>query len=198
MKCLVLPFSYFGAARLSLAWLKISCPTLSQLWARKVDEKWQRDSPAFCAGLSHSPRLAGWEDCRAWAVAGSSAYSRQRGLQGMGSTRQLCLQQAELAADSLPPSQPPRQHLSSGTNGGVGRRLLCCWRLCEFCWVESWELAYWTAQKGVGLPIWLIGDTDILDTLCWDCSQTSLVRPYPLARPILRTSFSIVAVLLKD
>lgn len=42
-----------------------------------------------------------------------------------------------VAADSLPPSQLPRQHLSLGTNEGAGRRLLCCWRLCEFCWVES-------------------------------------------------------------
>lgn len=69
MKCLVSPFSYFGAARFSLAWLKIRCPTLSQLWARKVDEKQQRDSPAFCAGLSHSLRSAPAE-----RIAGHGQY----------------------------------------------------------------------------------------------------------------------------
>ena len=53
-------------------------------------------------------------------------------------------------------------------------------------------------RKGAGLLIWLIGVTDILDTLCCDCSQTSLVRPYPLVLAILRTSFSIVLVGCKE
>lgn len=97
---------------------------------------------------------------------------RLRGLQDMGCTRQLCLQQTEPPADSLPPSQLPRQHLSSGTNGGVGGCLLCCGRLRVFCWAE---LAYSAVQKGAGLSIWLVGVTNILDTLCGDCSQTSLV-----------------------
>lgn len=55
-----------------------------------------------------------------------------------------------------------------------------------------------TVQKGAGLPIWLTGVTNILDALCGDCSQTSLVTPYPLALAILRPSFTIIAVLLED
>lgn len=47
-------------------------------------------------------------------------WHRQRGLQDMGCTRQLCPKQAELVADCLPLPQLPRQHLSLSTNGGVG------------------------------------------------------------------------------
>lgn len=55
LKCLVSPPSSFGGARLPLAWMKIKCPTLRQLWARKADGIWQRDSPALCTGPPHSP-----------------------------------------------------------------------------------------------------------------------------------------------
>lgn len=105
MKCLVSPLSYFGATRLSLAWIKMRCPTPSQLWARKVDEIRQWHSPAFCAGPSNCLWWA-----RAERVAGHRLYKVPLPAAG------------ELAADSLPPSQLPRQHLSLGMIGGVG----CC------------------------------------------------------------------------
>lgn len=110
MKCLVSPLSYFGATSLSLAWIKISYLTVNYEQGKlKYDSK---------TALPFAQVLPTARDGH-----------RLRGLQDVGCTRQLCLQQTEPTADSLPPSQLPRQHLSLGANGGVGGCLRCCWRL---------------------------------------------------------------------
>lgn len=170
MKCLVSPLSYFGAARLSLAWIKIRCPTLSQLRARIVDEIRQRGSPAFCAGPSHSRRSA-----RAERVAGHELY-------------QAALPAADRTGCWFPSS------LTTSKAAPLFGYNWRCWRLFALLLEAVWVLL------GRELRTGLLNSAERSRTAYmayWSCRYLG----YPLLRlltDILRTSFSIVAVLLKD
>lgn len=144
-------------------------------------ESWSTTARQPCLLRRSFPQPAmgtGWEGCRTWAVPDSSADSRQ----------------SRLLIPFLPHS------CQGSTSLWVQTEVLEA--VCAAA--GGWALLGGELRTGLlnsaerSRIAYMASITDILDILCWDCSQTSLVRPYPLAPAILRTSFSIVAVVLKD